>query len=106
LCARPPARRPPRLARGCKHRPLAPAAVIVPAKRSAICSCHGPDGNPITKDYPILKGSSAIIWWRHSARIALPSAPRRQRAGDVRDGEEPDRREIAELADWFAMVRR
>ena len=96
--------------------PLAPPAVIVagtaaksapPASASICFSCHGPDGNPITKDYPILKGQqrdylvAALTAYRASRRTTTPNAlVMSAMAKSLTDAE------IAELADWFAMVRR
>jgi cytochrome c553 len=96
--------------------PLAPPAVISPGARAndtppasaSICfSCHGPDGNPITKEYPILKGqqrdylAAALAAYRASQRTTTPNAlVMSAMAKNLTDAD------IAELADWFAMVRR
>jgi cytochrome c553 len=95
---------------------VAPPAVIAPAAKAestppasaSICfSCHGPDGNPISKDYPILKGQqrdylvAALGAYRASQRTTTPNAlVMSAMAKNLSDAE------IAELADWFAMVRR
>jgi cytochrome c553 len=95
--------------------PLAPRATITPgtaatatppASASICFSCHGPDGNPITKDYPILKGQqrdylmAALAAYRASQRTTTPNAlVMSAMAKNLTDAE------IAELADWFAMVR-
>lgn len=96
--------------------PLASPAIITPGSAAngtppasaSICfSCHGPDGNPITKDYPILKGQqrdylvAALAAYRASQRTTTPNAlVMSAMAKNLTDAE------IAELADWFAMVRR
>jgi cytochrome c553 len=96
--------------------PLAPPATITPSTTAtntppasaAICfSCHGPDGNPITKGYPILKGQqrdylvAALGAYRASQRTTTPNAVvMSAMAKNLTDAE------IAELADWFALVRR
>ena len=92
-------------------RPLAPPATITPGStppaNASICfSCHGPDGNPITKDYPILKGQqrdylvAALAAYRANQRTTTPNAlVMSAMAKTLTDAE------IAELADWFAMVR-
>ena len=92
-------------------KPLAPQATIAPgttppASASICFSCHGPDGNPITKDYPILKGQqrdylvAALAAYRASQRTTTPNAlVMSAMAKNLTDAD------IAELADWFAMVR-
>jgi cytochrome c553 len=118
LCATAAAQAPkaPAVPTAASTTPLAPPAVIVPATAAngtppasaAICfSCHGPDGNPITKDYPILKGQqrdylvAALGAYRASQRTTTPNAlVMSAMAKYLTDAE------IAELADWFAMVRR
>ena len=77
-----------------------------PASASICFSCHGPDGNPITKDYPILKGQqrdylvAALAAYRANQRTTTPNAlVMSAMAKSLTDAE------IAELADWFAMVR-
>ena len=93
--------------------PLPPAVVIAPVGNAApasvaICfSCHGADGNPITADYPILKGQqrdylvAALNAYRASQRTTTPNAlVMSAMAKGLTDAE------IAEAADWFAMVRR
>lgn len=93
-------------------KPLAPQAAITPgttppASASICFSCHGPDGNPITKDYPILKGQqrdylvAALTAYRAAQRTTTPNAlVMSAMAKELTD------KDIAELADWFAMVRR
>lgn len=79
-----------------------------PPAGAALCfSCHGPDGNPITPDYPILKGQqrdylvAALGAYRAAQRTTSPNALTMAAiAKGLTDAE------IAELADWFAMVRR
>ena len=95
--------------------PLPPPATITPgtaantppASASICFSCHGPDGNPITKDYPILKGQqrdylvAALTAYRAAQRTTTPNAlVMSAMAKKLTD------KDIAELADWFAMVRR
>lgn len=93
--------------------PLPPVAIIAaagnapPASVSVCFSCHGADGNPITKDYPILKGQqrdylvAALNAYRASQRTTTPNAlVMSAMAKSLTDVE------IAEAADWFAMVRR
>jgi cytochrome c553 len=93
--------------------PLPPATVIAPTSNAppasvSVCfSCHGADGNPITKDYPILKGQqrdylvAALNAYRASQRTTTPNAlVMSAMAKSLTDAE------IAEAADWFAMVRR
>ena len=85
----------------------APAGNSPPASVSICFSCHGADGNPITKDYPILKGQqrdyliAALGAYRASQRTTTPNAlVMSAMAKSLTDAE------IAEAADWFAMVRR
>ncbi|MEO8738219.1 MAG: cytochrome C4 [Casimicrobiaceae bacterium] len=96
--------------------PIAPPAVIVPgpaasdtppASASICFTCHGPDGNPITKDSAILKGQqrdyrvAALGAYRASQRITTPNAlVISAMAKNQTDAE------IAEFADWLALVRR
>ena len=93
--------------------PLPPPATITsagnlpPASVSICFSCHGADGNPITKDYPILKGQqrdyliAALNAYRASQRTTTPNAlVMSAMAKNLTDAE------ITEAADWFAMVRR
>jgi cytochrome c553 len=82
-----------------------PAARAPPASASICFSCHGPDGNPITRDYPILKGQqrdylvAALNAYRASQRTTTPNAlVMAAMAKALTDAE------IAELANWFAMA--
>src|SRR5450432_1696700 len=86
---------------------IAPAGNLPPASVSICFSCHGADGNPITKDYPILKGQqrdylvAALNAYRALQRTTTPNAlVMSAMAKNLSDAE------IAEAADWFAMVRR
>ena len=79
-----------------------------PPASAALCfSCHGPDGNPLTRDYPILKGQqrdylvAALGAYRAAERTGSPNA---QAMAAIAKGLTDA--EIAELANWFAMVRR
>jgi cytochrome c len=94
--------------------PAAPAVTSTrpsnsaPPASAALCfSCHGPDGNPLARDYPILNGQqrdylvAALGAYRASERTASANAQTMTAiAKGLTDAE------IAELADWFAMVRR
>ena len=118
LCASAAAQAPnaPAVPTAASTSPVASPVVIVPGSAAngtppasaSICfSCHGPDGNPITKDYPILKGQqrdylvAALGAYRASQRTTTPNAlVMSAMAKNLTDAE------IAELADWFAMVRR
>jgi cytochrome c553 len=86
---------------------IAPTANIPPANVSICFSCHGADGNPIARDYPILKGQqrdylvATLNAYRASQRATTPNAlVMSAMAKNLSDAE------IAEAADWFAMVRR
>lgn len=86
---------------------IAPAGNTPPASVSMCFSCHGADGNPIAKDYPILKGQqrdyliAALNAYRAAQRTTTPNAlVMSAMAKSLSDAE------IAEAADWFAMVRR
>lgn len=86
---------------------IAPAGNLPPASVSICFSCHGADGNPITKDYPILKGQqrdyliAALNAYRASQRTTTPNAlVMSAMAKNLSDAE------IAEAADWFAMLLR
>jgi len=86
---------------------IAPAGTTPPSSASICFSCHGADGNPITKDYPILKGQqrdylvAALGAYRASQRGTSSNAlVMSTMAKNLTDAE------IAEVADWFAMVRR
>jgi cytochrome c553 len=78
-----------------------------PASAALCFSCHGPAGNPIARDYPILTGQqrdylvAALGAYRAAQRTGSPNAQAMTAvAKGLTDAE------IAELADWFAMVRR
>jgi cytochrome c553 len=84
-----------------------PTATAAPPASAALCfSCHGPDGNPLTRDYPILKGQqrdylvAALNAYRASERTTSANA---QAMTAIAKGLSDT--EIAALADWFAMVR-
>jgi cytochrome c553 len=86
---------------------IAPTGKTPPASVSICFSCHGADGNPITKDYPVLKGQqrdylvAALNAYRASQRTTTPNAlVMSTMAKNLTDAE------IAEVADWFAMVGR
>ena len=86
---------------------IAPTGKTPPASVPICFSCHGADGNPITKDYPVLKGQqrdylvAALNAYRASQRTTTPNAlVMSAMAKNLTDAE------IAEVADWFAMVGR